>query len=111
WPLALEDAPGALPWTFLIAPVAASFLFAPYIAVAIFLIDIYWFVRTATVVIGIRGSYRKMKAAMLQDWWQRCLALPASPGSPDPRRIVHAVLIRSEEHTSELQSRENLVCR
>src|SRR5207244_5525717 len=88
-----EVAPGALTWTILIAPVAASFLFAPYIAVAIFLIDIYWFVRTATVVVGIRSTYRKMKAAMLQDWWQRCLALAVSPATPDPRRIVHAVLI------------------
>jgi hypothetical protein len=90
---ALEVAPGALTWTILISPVVASFLFAPFIAVAIFLVDIYWFVRTATVVIGIRSTYRKMKWAMLQDWWQRCLALAVSPGMPDPRRIVHAVLI------------------
>src|SRR5436309_8947079 len=27
------------------------------------------------------------------------------------RRLVHAASTRSEEHTSELQSRENLVCR
>src|SRR5436309_11502318 len=30
---------------------------------------------------------------------------------PDDRRIAHAPTKRSEEHTSELQSRENLVCR
>src|SRR5690606_42058623 len=43
---------------------------------------------------------------------------PLEPGA-DPRTAsdwwacgpCHAVLLRSEEHTSELQSRENLVCR
>src|SRR5690606_39737801 len=44
-------------------------------------------------------------------------ALPALPRPPDPalgrvrRRAVAAGPGRSEEHTSELQSRENLVCR
>src|SRR5690606_41750264 len=33
-----------------------------------------------------------------------------TPGGPSPRRLA-AVPTRSEEHTSELQSRENLVCR
>ncbi|HEY9286567.1 MAG TPA: glycosyltransferase family 2 protein [Candidatus Dormibacteraeota bacterium] len=90
---ALEIAPGALTWTILIAPIVASFLFAPYIALAIFVIDIYWFVRTAVVVLGIRSTYRKMKAARRIDWWQRCLELTPGPAQPDPRRIVHAVLI------------------
>jgi cellulose synthase/poly-beta-1,6-N-acetylglucosamine synthase-like glycosyltransferase len=90
---ALEVAPGALTWTILIAPVVASFVFAPYIAFAIFLVDIYWFIRTGTVVIGIRSTYRQMKRAMLQDWWQRCLTVAVSPATVDPRRIVHAVLI------------------
>jgi len=89
----LEVAPGALTWTILIAPLVASFIFAPYIAFAIFLIDIYWFIRTATVVLGIRRTYRQMKRAMLEDWWQRCLSLAVSPDIIDPRRIVHAVLI------------------
>src|SRR3989454_3535843 len=90
---ALEVAPGALTWTILIAPFVASFIFAPYIAAAIFLVDIYWFIRTGTVVYGIRSTYRRMKRAMLEDWWQRCLSLALSPELPDPRRIVHAVLI------------------
>ena len=90
---ALEVAPGALTWTILIAPVVASFIFAPYIAVAMLAVDIYWFLRTGTVVVGIRRTYRKMKRAMNEDWWQRCLALTVSSGVPDPRRIIHAVLI------------------
>ncbi len=89
----LEVAPGALTWTILIAPVVASFIFAPYIALAIFVIDIYWLIRTGTVVVGIRRTYRRMKRAMLEDWWQRCLAIAVGPGMPDPRGIVHASLI------------------
>src|SRR5207244_5468223 len=45
------------------------------------------------VVVGIRRTYRKMKRAMNDAWWQRCLALAVPPGAPDPRRVVHAVLI------------------
>jgi cellulose synthase/poly-beta-1,6-N-acetylglucosamine synthase-like glycosyltransferase len=86
-------APGAVTWTILIAPILASLIFAPYIAYAIFVIDVYWFVRTAVVVIGIRGTYRKMKAATAEDWWRRCLELPRASDRPDPRSIVHAVLI------------------
>src|SRR3954467_6566369 len=36
---------------------------------------------------------------------------PASPGSPSPRWPLPAWVARSEEHTSELQSHDNLVCR
>ena len=90
---ALEMAPGALTWTILIAPVVASFVFAPYIALAIFVIDIYWFVRTGTVVVGIRRTYRRMKREKEEDWWQRCRALAVGPNTLDPRRVVHAVLI------------------
>ena len=89
----LEVVPGALTWTILIAPVVASFIFAPYIALAIFLVDIYWFIRTGVVVFGIRSSYYRMRADMRVNWWQRCLSLSAGPQTPDPRRIVHAVLI------------------
>src|ERR1700726_5052043 len=34
-----------------------------------------------------------MKRAMQQDWWQRCQSVVVSATIPDPRRIVHAVLI------------------
>jgi hypothetical protein len=90
---ALEIAPGAITWTILIVPVVASLIFAPYIAYAIFAVDVYWFIRTAVVVLGIRTTYRKMRAAMATDWWQRCLALEQPAGTPNPKQIVHAVLI------------------
>src|SRR5436309_8826354 len=40
----------------------------------------------------------------------RVVHLAAGPQAPMPRAAIHAYL-RSEEHTSELQSREKLVCR
>ena len=90
---ALEVAPGALTWTILIAPVVLSFIFAPYIAVAILLIDIYWFVRTAVVVRGVWATFGRMKVERAENWWARCEALKPQPGMPDPLQIVHAVLI------------------
>src|SRR2546426_9356079 len=42
----------------------------------------------------------------------RCrVLLPRRDGRPVDRRVPAAVLVRSEEHTSELQSPCNLVCR
>ena len=91
---ALEIAPGALTWTILIVPVVASLIFAPYIAYAIFAIDVYWFLRTAIVVVGIRSTFGRMRAALRTDWWERCEALAdQQTGALNPRTIVHAVLI------------------
>jgi len=90
---ALEVAPGVLTWGILLAPVVGSLFFAPYVAIAIFTLDVYWVVRTFTVVIAIRKTYRRMRGELHVDWWQRCLEIPFRPVRPDPRRIVHAVLI------------------
>src|SRR5690606_41580393 len=46
-------------------------------------------------------------ALLLELRLRRAPALPA----PQPRRARSSIICRSEEHTSELQSRENLVCR
>src|ERR1041385_9401957 len=42
--------------------------------------------------------------------FRSCLA-PAGGGAAEPVRVVRVVRGRSEEHTSELQSRLHLVCR
>src|SRR5437879_11379904 len=34
-----------------------------------------------------------MRVAQRQDWWERCLELSPDPSRPEPRSIVHAVLI------------------
>src|SRR5690606_39341382 len=41
--------------------------------------------------------------AAQHDWWFGALLLPSF--------LIYCIAMRSEEHTSELQSRENLVCR
>ena len=72
----LEVAPGALTWTILIVPVLASFVFAPFIAVVIFLIDIYWLLRTASVVVGITSGALKLREDVLVTGGER-LAIAA----------------------------------
>src|SRR5436309_11146079 len=52
----------------------------------------------------------------LHDALPICIIAPMSPFDPAPfverrQRFASPIAARSEEHTSELQSRENLVCR
>jgi len=74
---ALEVAPGALTWTILIAPVVASFVFAPYIALAIFLVTYLGFAFTRIVaLIGVlficyglyQGIFRSVGKALASDY-------------------------------------------
>jgi cellulose synthase/poly-beta-1,6-N-acetylglucosamine synthase-like glycosyltransferase len=90
---ALEVAPGLLTWGIILAPIVGSLFLAPYVAVAIFTLDVYWVLRTFAVVLTIRKTYLRMRKDMAVDWWQRCEAIAHERGRPDPRRIVHAVLI------------------
>src|SRR5690606_41921509 len=80
-----------------------------------------WFFLTASRTYGLwnevaPGTFeRSLSQATLNDWWY--LAIPALVALVliagaiwliGPRKTAYT---RSEEHTSELQSRENLVCR
>src|SRR2546428_8249463 len=49
--------------------------------------------------------FRSRRARPTESW-----AVP-SPRAGDAHRLIDALLSRSEEHTSELQSRSDLVCR
>src|SRR5690606_41325286 len=62
------------------------------------------------------ASMRACTAASGRDairwWWSdRVQSSPSYGGLLALRKITHIDCDRSEEHTSELQSRENLVCR
>src|SRR5690606_39899639 len=60
--------------------------------------------------IGIKRKSCRAK----QNFWKpsKYTPLPSTPILPQARHILTTILKnRSEEHTSELQSRENLVCR
>src|SRR5690606_41225867 len=58
-----------------------------------------------------RSRSRSPRAAF--DFWHPQGAKPSNKKRPSPQGlgISKKELLRSEEHTSELQSRENLVCR
>src|SRR5690606_41038965 len=64
-----------------------------------------------TLAQGLTGIITQLQAAHQADDWRRNVdnaVQLARESLAEARRSVHAV--RSEEHTSELQSRENLVC-
>src|SRR5690606_42030551 len=54
---------------------------------------------------------RAVLAALPEDRLDYVLALPETVAERQRAEYAHAPNLRSEEHTSELQSRENLVCR
>src|SRR5690349_22422769 len=60
-------------------------------------------------------QFRRVQEYELQGYPFRCIRPHQSPlgegGLERPRREVARVVLRSEEHTSELQSRRDLVCR
>src|SRR5207302_10063719 len=64
------------------------------------------FVLLQSARIRVRPPARQLPAAR----W--CLSPPSAPSRRrEPRSVARVRATRSEEHTSELQSRENLVCR
>src|SRR5690606_40396157 len=65
-------------------------------------LSVYWVYRAALLSLGSIIGIFKVKEAEKKDWMQEINNLNFSE-LPDQER--------SEEHTSELQSRENLVCR
>src|SRR5207302_9029727 len=69
--------------------------------------------RSRRAAFGIIGIIRMRRATMATFWCLRAgsYANHSAGPLPKPRLISIQVSVRSEEHTSELQSRENLVCR
>src|SRR5207302_7935630 len=63
-------------------------------------------------VMGLASAVRDFKVAMDCGKEASLVPCPAVNAIRGPDAIaIPAVMLRSEEHTSELQSRENLVCR
>src|SRR3712207_7767069 len=63
----------------------------------------------AALEVAIAGQHRDDREVALVD--RGCDVVRQRPGVPDARRAPVADDVRSEEHTSELQSRQYLVCR
>src|SRR5439155_14958422 len=64
---------------------------------------------TKDLRIGVDGAGARVKQLGVEEI--ASLRILPCPSSPNVRRLVGVILKRSEEHTSELQSRGHLVCR
>src|SRR5690606_40721388 len=64
------------------------------------------------VQIGMRPTLEMLAENPAESLIVAAVIAPGGPDDPiDPRALEKIGVARSEEHTSELQSRENLVCR
>jgi cellulose synthase/poly-beta-1,6-N-acetylglucosamine synthase-like glycosyltransferase len=93
----LEAAPGLITWVLLLAPAWIPALFASdgafAVAVLVLVFDVYWFVRSFTVVTGIWSTYFKMRRDMRIDWLARCREDELPAGCPDPLGFYHLSII------------------
>src|SRR5207253_7655113 len=89
-----EAAPGIVTWVLLLSPVWISLVFsgAFVVAVVVLVFDLYWFVRSFTVITGMWSTYLRMRQDMRVDWLARCRQ-PAPEGMPDPLSYYHLCII------------------
>ena len=94
----LEAAPGIVTWVLLLSPVWISLVFsgAFVVAVVVLVFDLYWFVRSFTVITGMWSTYLRMRQDMRVDWLARCRQ-PAPEGMPDPLSYYHLCIIRADQ--------------
>src|SRR5690606_41713870 len=87
--------------------VASSFLFS-FLSFSIFSFFFFFFNDTATTEIYTLSLHDALPISLVVT--SETLYIPL-PSLPDTMMVSPIASGRSEEHTSELQSRENLVCR
>src|SRR5215471_8797652 len=91
-----EAAPGLVTWILLLAPAWIPIVFpwpgAFAVAGAVLLFDLYWLLRSATVMSGVYSTYSKMRRDMATDWLARCEAERAA-GERDPLQYIHLSII------------------
>jgi hypothetical protein len=91
-----EAAPGLVTWILLLAPAWIPIIFqspgALVVAAAVLLFDIYWLLRSITVVTGVYSTLWRMRRDMAKDW----LALAREQresGGIDPLQYYHLCVI------------------
>ncbi|TMF90540.1 MAG: glycosyltransferase family 2 protein [Chloroflexi bacterium] len=93
----LEAAPGLITWVLLLSPAWIPIAFgsdgAIFVAVAVLIFDLYWFLRSAIVITGIWRVYFRMRRAMRTDWLSLCQAEPRVEGRPHPLDYYHLCVI------------------
>ena len=89
----LEILPGALTWLVLLTPIAVAFVIRfndPsqlwILGAGAIILDLYWLVRTAVTVVGVRRSLRDLEHTSGIDWWRRCQELEAAASSATQMR-------------------------
>ena len=91
-----EAAPGLITWILLLSPAWIPIVFpwpgAFAVAAAVLVFDLYWLVRSVSVVTGVYGTLRHMERDMAVDWLERCIEDRAA-GRHDPLRYVHLSII------------------
>src|SRR5438067_3736068 len=71
-----EAAPGLVTWILLLAPAWIPIVFpwpgAFAVAAAVLVFDVYWLLRSITVVTGVYSTLNRMRRDMAVDWLARC---------------------------------------
>ena len=91
-----EAAPGLLTWILLLAPAWIPIIFpwpgAFFVAGVVLLFDIYWLLRSGTVITGVYNTLAHMRRDMRKDWLALCRE-PVKPGEEDPLQYIHLCVI------------------
>src|SRR5437868_3972423 len=92
----LEAAPGVVTWVLLLSPAWITLVFASSgataVAVVVLVFDLYWFVRSFTVITGMWSTFLRMRRDMSVDWLAMCRE-PVPEGLPDPLSFHHLSII------------------
>jgi hypothetical protein len=91
-----EAAPGLLTWILLLAPAWIPIVFpwpgALAVAAAAMVFDVYWLVRSATVISGVNTTFTRMQRDQALDWLELCQADRAADRR-DPLQYIHLAII------------------
>jgi hypothetical protein len=91
-----EAAPGLITWVLLLAPAWIPIIFpwpgAFVVAGSVLVFDIYWLLRSVTVVSGVYSTLSSMRRDMKTDWLAICFEDQAE-GLHDPLQYIHLCVI------------------
>ena len=91
-----EAGPGLITWILLLAPAWIPIVFpwpgAFAVAAAVLLFDVYWLLRSVSVVTGVYSTLRRMRRDMATDWLVRCRQDQAA-GELDPLQFYHLSVV------------------
>ena len=91
-----EAAPGLVTWILLLAPAWIPIIFpwpgAFVVAAGVLLFDIYWLLRSMTVITGVYSTLSQMRRDMRRDWLALCYQDRAE-GRHDPLQYIHLCVI------------------